>query len=186
MSKLRIGNISNDNLEEEKPISVVLDKVLGLQKNNILTFMLEGKLYSTNITDLFSLSLDDQGQYSEIEMEYNIQNAYPALISFKVSRAQMNRNLKNVKEDFKRWLSQQHIEKLKKLPERTSDSKVLNYILGDNQLGPVYLSKKQQIHDLEYRIEIIDSVIDTLSKRVESLRSLLKNREQVKGRQHGF
>ena len=185
MTKLKIGTLGNSETEEELERKSPYG-LLGLEENNILVYSINSKNFGVNLTELFELSLNDEGDYSEIDLEKQIEKGYSPLISFKVSQAQINRKIKLLKEEFNKWISIETIYKYRNSDSKISDARLLKLIMSDEKINGIYFSKKQEIIDWEYRLECIDAVIETLSKRIESFRSILKGRKELKGRTSAY
>jgi len=139
-----------------------------------------GKEYIVSVEELLTFK-KDLNSLSDDELDTYIDKTSAWLFTLATANVDTKR-LKRIKNlDFDKWKAKKYKNyKESHYKERTSDKNFIFELINSVD-GDLYSIKVEAIDKLELMIEKMDKLYDILMRRVEILRTIIRNRRELKG-----
>lgn len=184
MSKLKLGN-PNAYDRHSNAANITIDAVFESLQVGSINLRLLGKDYKISIAELLyktkNLSERDDNEI------INIIDRIPAHLTT-LLEAEMNYKIlkKKFKIDFDKWMAEEKTRyRNSQMDHKSADTKILSSLLADSTFAEQYQGKLNLMDNLDGDIEKLSGNRDILKIRLESLRSVLSQRREVKSRSLG-
>jgi hypothetical protein len=174
---LKIGNYKTPGIST----GLSLDDAFDVKSVGSVKVLISGSFYKIDLTPyLFSLSEMSERSDNDI---INIIDRIPAItVTIIRSESEMQRVLAKIKLEFEVWINkEQNKIRNAQYDSKASDKRIFGSFISTPELKVDYESRKNYIDNMEIDLNELTSIRWTLKARLESLRSLLTHRREVKG-----
>jgi len=139
-----------------------------------------GKEYIVSVEELLSFNKDINSM-SDIELDTYIEKTSAWVFTLVTANIDTKRIKRTKTLEFEKWKA----KKFKYLKEtqykdKITDKGFISYLLTSTE-SDIYTSKVEEIDKLDLMVEKMDKLYDILIRRVEILRTIIRNRREVKG-----
>lgn len=175
---LTIRDLGSKSFDEPEEVSIEsLFSDINVFK---ILLTIAGKEYIVSVEELLAFKKDINSM-SDIELDTYIEKTSAWVFTLVTANIDTKRIKRAKTLEFEKWKA----KKFKSLKEsaykdRITDKGFISYLLSSPE-ADVYTLKVEEIDKLDLMIEKMDKLYDILVRRVEILRTIIRNRREVKG-----
>lgn len=175
---LTIRDFSNENFEEIEEVSI--ESLFSNVHVFKVLLNIAGQEYIVNVEELLSFK-KNLNSMSDNELDTYIEKTSAWVFTLVTANIDTKRIKRSKSLEFEKWKANKY-KYIKEInyKEKLTDKAVINNLLISPE-ADLYTSKIEEIDKLDLMIEKMDKLYEILSRRVEILRTIIRNRRETKG-----
>jgi hypothetical protein len=175
---ITIRDFNTDTSEEPEEVSI--DSLFSDTNVFKILLTIAGKEYIVSVEELLAFKKDINSM-SDVELDTYIEKTSSWIFTLVTANIDAKKIKRAKSLEFEKWKAKKFKSiKESQYKDRITDKGFISYLLSSPE-ADVYSSKMEEIDKLDLMIEKMDKLYEILNRRVEILRTIIRNRREVKG-----